>query len=92
MSFASLPDVLKGPDLLLHLIVGIGIGRFYFYGVWRTANLIQKRPSAALMSTALRFGLLALALTCTALEGALPLLLTALGLLAARHMALRAAS
>jgi N-ATPase, AtpR subunit len=90
MSFGSLPDFLKLPDLLLHLVLGIGIGRLYFYGVWRSANAFQDSLSAALMLTALRFGLLAVALAAIAFEGALPLLVTALGILTARHFALRA--
>jgi N-ATPase, AtpR subunit len=90
MSFASLPDYLKLPDLLLHLALGFGVGRLYFYGVWQSANIFQDSISAALMWTALRFGLLAVALLAIALEGALPLLVTALGILTARHVALRA--
>lgn len=93
MSFAALPDTLKLPLLLLHPVLGLGIGRLYFYGVWKSAHLFQESARAALAWTGLRFALLASALACFALfEGALPLLLTMFGFLAARHFALRAAS
>jgi hypothetical protein len=88
MSFSSLPLLLKVPDLLLHLAAGFSIGWLYFIGVWQSAYLIVDRPMAAITWTALRFGLLALALTAIAFEGALPLLLTALGLVGARHVVL----
>lgn len=89
MSFSSLPLVLKVPDLLLHVAAGIGIGWLYFVGVSQSAHLMLDRPMAAITWTALRFGLLGLALTVIAFEGALPLLLTVLGLIAARHAVLK---
>lgn len=93
MSFAALPDTIQLPLLLLHPILGFGIGRLYFYGVWKSAHLIQESMLTALTWTGLRLALLAVALACiAAFEGALPLLLTTLGFIAARHFALRSAS
>ncbi|MBS0249948.1 MAG: hypothetical protein JSR78_02660 [Proteobacteria bacterium] len=93
MSFAALPHTIQLPLLLLHPILGFGIGRLYFYGVWNSVLLIQASMLAALSWTVLRLALLAVVLAgIAAVEGALPLLLTTLGFLAARHFALRAAS
>jgi len=93
MSFAALPETILQPLLLLHPILGFGIGRLYFHGVWKSAHLIQASMLTALAWTALRLALFAVALACiAAFEGALPLLLTTLGFLAARYFVLRAAS
>ncbi|HEY0265981.1 MAG TPA: ATP synthase subunit I [Rhizomicrobium sp.] len=90
-AFDHLPVWAKVPALLLHLATGFGIGRLYFHGVWRTAQSFTNRPAAAIGWTLLRFALLAGVLTVTALEGALPLLSTALGLVLARPGAMRRA-
>ncbi|MFT3730514.1 MAG: hypothetical protein QM780_03675 [Hyphomicrobium sp.] len=93
MSFAELPGALQAALFLLHSVVGFGIGRLYFYGVWKSAHLFQESALAALSWTGLRFALLVSALAFVAIfEGALPLLLTMIGFLAARHFVLRAAS
>ncbi len=89
--FDHLPLWAKLSDLLLHLALGFGVGRVYFDGVWRTAQLFASRPAAAIGWTLLRFGLLAGILTVTALEGALPLLCAALGIVLARPGVLRRA-
>ncbi len=89
--FGHLPSWAIVPALLLHLAAGFGIGRIYFHGVWRTAQSFTRRPAAAIGWTLLRFGLLAGVLTVTALEGALPLLSAALGIVLARPGAMRRA-
>ncbi len=81
----------KLPDLLLHLALGFGIGRVYFHGVWRSAQAFSGHPAKAIGWTALRFVSLGGVLTVTAFEGALPLLLTAFGVLLARPGAMRRA-
>lgn len=91
MSFAfdHLPLWIKLPDLLGHLALGFGIGRVYFHGVWRSAQAFAGYPAKAIGWTVLRFVSLGAALTVTAFEGALPLLLTAFGVFLARHSAMR---
>lgn len=84
LTFNSLPLWAKLPDLLLHLAVGYAIGRLYFHAVWQSAHLFVAHAAAAIGWTVLRFGLLACALTLTAFEGALPLLVMASGIFLAR--------
>ena len=84
LAFDSLPLWVKFPDLLVHLAAGYAIGRLYFHSVWQSAHLFADHAAAAIGWTMLRFGLLACALTLTAFEGALPLLVMALGIFLAR--------
>jgi hypothetical protein len=84
LAFDSLPLWAKLPDLLVHLAAGYAIGRLYFHSLWQSAHLFVDHAAAAIGWTVLRFGLLACALTLTAFEGALPLLVTALGIFLAR--------
>ena len=84
VAFDSSPLWAKLPDLLVHLAAGYAIGRLYFHSVWQSAHLFVAHSAAAIGWTVLRFGLLAYALTLTAFEGALPLLVVALGFFLAR--------
>lgn len=97
--FDTLPPALAGLSLILHLALGFGLGLAYFRDLRRGVDRLlapgsdSRSPAgagvAALLSTLVRFGLLAGVLTLTSLEGALPLLVTALGLVAARAVATR---
>lgn len=77
----------------LHLAAGTGAGMLYFGAVRRSAyGFTAGGPIAATVGFAvLRFALLAVALTLTSLEGALPLLAAALGILAGRAIVMRRA-
>lgn len=81
------------PVLAAHFAFGVGLGAFYFAGVWWNARLFTDgTPLAAAIGLVIgRFALLACALTLTSLEGALPLLLTALGVLLARPLVMHRA-
>lgn len=91
IAFDHLPLWAKIPDGLLHLALGFGIGRLYFHAIWRSAQAFTGHPAKAIAGTLLRFVLLGCVLGATAFEGALPLLLTALGIFLARPGALRRA-
>lgn len=76
------------PGLAAHFALGLAFGTLYFVGLWWNAGLLANdasRPAAIGLGIG-RFVLLAGVLTLTSLEGALPLLLTALGVLAARPL------
>ena len=77
--------------LAAHFVFGAGLGALYFAGVWWNARLFADGTSLAPAIGLLigRFALLACALALTSLEGALPLLVTALGVLAARPLVIR---
>ena len=89
-SFATLPPWAMVLSLATHLVAGIGLGILYFSAVWWNARLFalggRAMTAVALIIGRLVFlgGLLALA----SLEGALPLLITALGVLIARPLIL----
>ncbi len=74
------------PVLLLHLAAGIAVGTVYFHGLHWNARLFAAGASFS-VSVALvigRFLLLGGLLTLASLEGAMPLLAMALGVLLAR--------
>ena len=77
--------------LAAHFAFGAGLGALYFTGVWWNARLFAGGTSltAAIGLVAGRFALLAGFLTLASLEGALPLLVMALGVLAARPVIMR---
>ena len=78
------------PVLAAHFAAGIGLGACYFGGLWWNACLFAGARLAAAISLMIgRFALLAGFLTLASLQGALPLLLTALGVLVARPLVLR---
>jgi F1F0 ATPase subunit 2 len=80
--------------LTTHLAAGFMLGLIYFEGVWWNARLFAEgRWIAAKIALALgRFLLLTGTLALTSLEGALPLLLTSLGVLVARPFVMRCIS
>lgn len=87
----GVPGLPAVPILAAHFAFGVGLGAFYFAGVWWNARLFADgAPLAAAIGLVIgRFALLAGFLTLASLEGALPLLLTALGVLAARPLVMR---
>jgi N-ATPase, AtpR subunit len=90
-SFATLPPWVMVLSLVAHFTIGIGLGILYFSAVWWNARLFalggRTMTAVALIIGRLVFlgGLLALA----SLEGALPLLVIALGVLLARPLVIR---
>ncbi len=78
-------------DLGVHLAAGIGLGMLYFSSLWWSARLFA-RGGGLSMTFALmagRFALLGGALMLVSLEGAGPLLMTALGIFVARFAVMR---
>ena len=77
--------------LALHLGGGGVIGALYFGSLWWNARLFEQagRLRTLLASMAVRFALLGGVLLAVSLEGAMPLLATALGVLLARVAVLR---
>lgn len=76
---------------LAHFGVGLGLGILYFRGMWWNIRLFagERRMTIAIVLGLVRFALLAGVLTAVSREGALPLLLTALGVLIARPIVTR---
>jgi F1-F0 ATPase (N-ATPase) AtpR subunit len=94
MSFLSFDGSLFGAMPIIiatHLIGGGVVGMLYFRGLWWNANLLSQggRTTAAIMLLAWRFAFLGGVLTLASLEGALPLLVTALGVLVGRSAVMR---
>lgn len=77
--------------LSAHLIAGILLGLAYFGGLWWNARLFTAGGHArtAILLMAGRIALLGGLLTLASLEGAGPLLFTALGVLIARAVFMR---
>ncbi len=91
LAFGALPAWATPISLALHLAAGIGLGALYFGSVLWTALLFGTGGGARIVvaSMAARFALLGCALLLVSFEGALPLLVTALGILVARTAVLR---
>jgi F1F0 ATPase subunit 2 len=91
LSFDSLPIGAMPIGIAAHLVAGGGIGMLYFRGLWWNASLLSQggRTAAAIMLLVGRFALLGGVLTLASLEGALPLLMTALGVLIGRSAVMR---
>ena len=87
----NLPGWAVSLGLAAHLAAGIGLGACYFGGLWWNACLFASRTrlAAAIGLMVGRIALLAGCLTLASLEGALPLLMMALGVVAARPLVLR---
>jgi F1F0 ATPase subunit 2 len=86
--------ITDGPTLLgvgAHLAAGIMVGTLYFGGLWWNARLFAKgsRATATIMLMIGRFALLGGLLTLASLEGAMPLLMMALGVFIARSVVMR---
>ena len=77
--------------LAAHFAAGVGLGACYFGGLWWNARLFANgaRLVAAIGLIVGRFALLAGFLTLASLEGALPLLLMALGVVTVRPLVMR---
>ncbi len=80
-------------SFLAHLAAGLALGTAYFLSVrWTSDRLAAGRGIAGTVAAIVgRFVLLGGVLTLISLEGALPLLVTALGVLVARAVVLRRA-
>jgi len=91
LSFAVLPPWGMLVSLLAHLAAGIALGILYFRGLWRNVRRFAGggRAATALALMAGRFALLGGLLTLASLEGALPLLMMALGVLVGRSVVMR---
>lgn len=79
------------PLAAAHLALGAGLGVLYFRGLWWNVRLFAGGGHAAWAIAAMagRFALLGGALMAASLEGAMPLLTTAIGLFAARAVVVR---
>lgn len=90
-SFDALPPWAMLLSLAAHFAAGIVLGVVYFRGVWQSARRFtagrRTGPTIALMLG--RIALLGTLLTLASHEGALPLLLMALGVLIARSAVIR---
>ncbi len=94
MSFLALdhlPPWVVVISLCAHLAAGIVLGLFYFRAVWWQARRFASggRISTTVATMIGRFLLLGGVLTLASLEGALPLLVTAVGVLVARFAVMR---
>lgn len=72
--------------LIAHFGLGLGLGTLYFANVWWSARQFGEggRIAGVALHALLRLALLGGVLALASLEGALPLLLTALGVVIAR--------
>jgi F1F0 ATPase subunit 2 len=91
LSFDGLPTWAMLPSLPAHLAAGIALGIFYFRCLWWNASRLVggSRVTTTIALMIGRFVLLGGLLTLASLEGALPLLVMALGVLIARPAVLR---
>ncbi len=89
----ALPLVLLPIVLAAHFAAGAGAGVVFFRSLFWSTRLVVGggRISTALALTLGRFLLVGGLLTLTALEGAAPLLITALGIFVGRFFVLRSA-
>ncbi len=90
-SFHTLPTWAMALSLAANLLAGIGIGIVYFGFVWRHARLLASGgpAGAAIALIASRLVLLGGFLALATIEGALPLLAMALGILIGRPIFMR---
>ncbi len=90
-SFDSLPAWAMVLSLAVHLAAGIGLGVLYFRSLWWNIRLftLGGRATTAIALIIGRLALLGGLLTLASLEGALPLLGMALGVLVARFAVMR---
>jgi F1F0 ATPase subunit 2 len=91
LSYNTLPGWAALLDLAIHLGAGTGLGLLYFRGLWWSVRQLtgdgRLVTTLALMTG--RFAVLGGLVTLTSLEGALPLLATALGILFGRAIVMR---
>jgi F1F0 ATPase subunit 2 len=91
LSFSSLPAWGTCLSLAAHLAAGIVVGVAYFRSLWWNARRFTMGGHVATTIAVMigRFVILGVVLTLASLEGALPLLLMALGVLIARYAVVR---
>jgi len=91
LSFDALPAWAEVISLVTHMGAGILLGILYFRGLWWSVRRFSHSGSlVATMALMIgRFVLLGGLMTLASLEGALPLLVLALGVLAARAVVMR---
>ena len=77
--------------IVLYLTIGTGLGHVYFQTMWRSVRVFagETPGKRMLLAMTLRVAILGLVLLLTSLHGAAPLLATALGFTAGRHLVLR---
>lgn len=78
-------------SIAVHLGAGLLLGILYFYGVWWNARLFASggRMGTSILVMLSRIALLGVVLTLASLKGALPLLVTAVGILLGRFIVMR---
>ena len=91
LSFNALPGWAAPLDLAIHLAAGIALGVLYFRGLWWNVRRLtgDGRVTTAVALMIGRFVLLGCLLALASLEGALPLLMMALGVLIGRAIVMR---
>jgi F1F0 ATPase subunit 2 len=91
LSFISLPAWGTCLSLAAHLAAGIVVGVIYFRILWWNARRFTMGGHVATTIAVMigRFVVLGIVLTLASLEGALPLLLIALGVVIARSLVMR---
>ena len=91
LAFSSLPVWGTCLSLAAHLVAGIAVGVIYFRSLWWNARRFTMGGHVATTIALMigRFVILGVVLTLASLEGALPLLLMALGVLIARSVVVR---
>jgi F1F0 ATPase subunit 2 len=91
LSFNGLPTWAMLLSLTVHLVAGVLLGIVYFRSLWWNARRFTAggRVTTTIAVMIGRFVLLGLLLTLASLEGALPLLVMALGILIARSVVMR---
>jgi F1F0 ATPase subunit 2 len=89
--FNSLPTWVMVLSLVAHLVVGVVLGIVYLQSLWWNARRFTGGGRVATTIAVMigRFVLLGILLTLASLEGALPLLVMALGILIARSVVMR---
>jgi F1F0 ATPase subunit 2 len=91
ISFDVLPPWAGHLSLAAHLAAGVALGFIYFKSLWWNACRFTGggRATTAIAFTVGRLALLGGLLTLASLEGALPLLMVALGVFIARPVVMR---
>ncbi len=90
-AFQALAEPAMAASLALHLTIGVALGIAYFSALWWNARLFATglRAGTAIVLITGRLVLLSGLLALAALQGAVPLLATAFGVLLARSLVLR---
>lgn len=91
LALNNLPNWATLLSLVAHLAAGIVVGVLYFRSLWWNARRFTTggRVSTTIAVMISRFVILGMVLTLASLEGALPLLLMALGVIIARSVVTR---